>query len=88
MFVAGLLRIRYVLITLLLVGFTFFFLSFSFSFSFVFLPFSRTASMAHRGSQVRGLISAVATGLHHSHSNRGSEPHLWPTPQLMAMLDP
>jgi len=24
----------------------------------------------------------------HSHSNTGSEPHLQPTPQLMAMLDP
>ena len=27
---------------------------------------------------------AVATGLHHSHSNTRSEPHLQPTPQLMA----
>ena len=26
-------------------------------------------------------------GLHHSHSNAGSEPHLQPTRQLMAMPD-
>ena len=32
--------------------------------------------------------SATAAGLHHSHSNEGPEPGLWPTPQLMAMLDP
>ena len=36
----------------------------------------------------RGLIGAVATGLHHSHSNTGSESRLPPTPQLMAMPDP
>ena len=35
-----------------------------------------------------GLIGAVATGLHHSHSNVGSELHLQPTPQLAAKLDP
>uniref|UniRef100_A0A4X1VD89 COMM domain-containing protein 6 n=1 Tax=Sus scrofa TaxID=9823 RepID=A0A4X1VD89_PIG len=29
-----------------------------------------------------GRIGAVATGLHQSHSNGGSEPHLQPTPQL------
>ena len=28
------------------------------------------------GSQVRGRIRAAAAGLHHSHSNTGSEPHL------------
>ena len=43
--------------------------------------------MAYGGSQARGLIGAVASGLHHSHSNAGSEPHLQPTPQLTAMLD-
>ena len=32
-----------------------------------------------------GVQSQVA-GLHHSHSNVGSEPHLPPTPQLTAML--
>ena len=36
------------------------------------------------GSLARGRIGDVAAGLHHSHSNSGSEPCLWPTPQLMA----
>jgi len=40
------------------------------------------------GSQARGLVGATAAGLHHSHSNTRSEPHLRPTPQLMATLDP
>ena len=44
--------------------------------------------MAYAGSQARGLIGAVAAGLHHSHGNEGSEPCLPPTPQLVAMLDP
>ena len=35
--------------------------------------------MAYGGSQARGLIGAVATGLHQRHSNVGSEPHLQPT---------
>ena len=39
------------------------------------------------GSQARGWIGATDTGLHHSHSNSGSGPRLWPTPQLMAMPD-
>ena len=39
---------------------------------------------AYRGSQARSRIGAVASGLPHSHSNTGSEPHLWPTPQLTA----
>ena len=32
--------------------------------------------MAYGGSQVRSRIGAVAAGLHHSHSNLGSKPHL------------
>ena len=44
--------------------------------------------VAHGDSQPRGQIGAVATGLHQSHSNGGSELRLQPTPQLMAMLDP
>ena len=55
--------------------------------------------MAYGGSQARGLFRAVATGLHQSHSNEGSncvcdlhhshsnarsELHLRPTPQLRA----
>ena len=34
---------------------------------------------------VRGWIGAVAGSLHHNHSNVGSEPHLWPIPQITAM---
>ena len=49
---------------------------------------SRAALAAYGGSQARGLIRAVATGLRQSHSNAGSEPHLQPTPQLTAMPDP
>ena len=40
--------------------------------------FSRAAPMAYGGSQARGHIGAVATGLRHSRSNAGSE-HLRPT---------
>ena len=56
-----------------------------FLFCFVF---SRATPMAYGGFQARGLIRAVATGLYHSHSNVGPELHLWPTPQLTAMLNP
>ena len=53
------------------------------------LFFFRAAPMAAYGrSQVRGQIGAVTTGLHHSHSNVRSEPHLRPTPQLTETLDP
>ena len=44
--------------------------------------------MASGTSQARGQIGAAAAGLHHSHSNEGSELHLLYTPQLMEMLDP
>ena len=44
--------------------------------------------MAYGGSQVRGQARAMATDLHHSHSNTGSELSLRATPQLMAMPDP
>ena len=56
-------------------------------FSFLF-AFSRAATVAHGGSQARGLIGAVAAGPRQSHSNMGSEPYVQPTPQLMAMADP
>ena len=55
---------------------------------FVFLPFLGPLPVARGGSQARGLIVVVDAGLRQSHSNRGSEPRLQPTPQLMAMLDP
>ena len=49
---------------------------------------SRAAPMAYGSSQARGWIGAIAASLHHSHSNAGSGPCLWPTPQLMATPDP
>ena len=61
------------------------FLSFFF---FSFLPFSRAAPTAYGGSQARGRIGAVASGLRQSHNNAGSKPRLQPTPQLMATPDP
>ena len=42
--------------------------------------FSRAAPEACGGSQARGLIGAIATDLHHSHSNSRSELCLQPTP--------
>ena len=48
----------------------------------------RAALSSYGGYQTRGRIGAVAAGLHHSHSNAGSEPCLGPTPQLMAMPEP
>ena len=60
------------------------FLYVHFFLSFVF----RATPAAYRGSQARGQTVAVATALRHSHSNTRSEPHLRPTPQLTATLDP
>ena len=53
-------------------------------FYFLFCLFRDTPT-AYGGSQARGRIRAAAASLHHSHSNAGSEPHLQPTSQLMAM---
>ena len=58
----------------------FLFLSFSF--------FNRATPVACGGSQVRGWIGATAASLHHSYSNLESKPHLWPKPQLTAILNP
>ena len=58
-----------------------------FFFFFFFLLFLWAAPAAYGGSQARGPIGAVATGLRQSHSNAGSEPCLQPTPQLTAMPD-
>ena len=57
---------------------------------FVFFCLSRATPTAYGGSQARGRIGAVASGLRHSHShsNTRSEPSLQPTPQLTAMPDP
>ena len=56
--------------------------------------FSWAAPAAHGGSQARCRIGTVAAGLCHSHSNMAAsatsriKPHLQPTPQIMATLDP
>ena len=57
-------------------------------FFFCLFTFSWAAPVACGGSQARGLIGAVATGLRQSHSNAGSEPRLQPTPQLTETPDP
>ena len=59
-----------------------------FFFFFCLFAISLAALAAYGGSQARGLIGAVATGLHQSHSNARSEPSLQPTPQLMATPGP
>ena len=48
-------------------------LSLSLSFFFFFGLFG-VAPTAYGGSQARGLIGAIASGLRQSHSNAGSEP--------------
>ena len=74
-------------------SFSFFLPSFLFLSSFLpsflsfFLCLSPAAPVPCGSSQARVRIGATATGLHHNHSNAGSEPHLGPTPQLMATLD-
>ena len=42
----------------------------------------RATPVAHGSSQARGQNGAVAVGLHHSHHNTRSKPHLWPKLQL------
>ena len=60
----------------------------AFFFFFFFFGLFGATPAAYGGSQAKGLIGAVASNLHHSHSNAGSEPRLQPTPQLMAVPDP
>ena len=55
---------------------------------FHFILLFMATPTAYRDSQARGRIGATAAGLRYSHSNLGSEPHLWPTPQLTATPDP
>ena len=57
-------------------------------FFFGLFAISWAAPSAYGGSQARDPIGAVAAGLGKSHSNAGSRPHLQPTPQLTATLDP
>ena len=67
-------------------------LSFIYLFIYLFIIFVfclfRAAPAAHGGSQARGPLGAVASRLHHDHSNEESEPHLRPTPQPTATPDP
>ena len=65
----------------------FFFCLFVFFVFVFFFAISWAAPAAYGGSQARGRIGAVATGLHQTHSNAGSEPCLQPTPQLTATPD-
>ena len=58
-----------------------------FFFFFCLFAISWATPVAYGGSQARGPIGAVAASLCQSHSNAGSEPHLQPTPQLMATPD-
>ena len=48
-------------------------------FPLLFFFFLRATPKTYGGSEAWGQIPGVATSLHHSHSNRGSEPHLQPT---------
>ena len=55
---------------------------------FFFFCLYRAAPLAYGGSQARGWIGAIASGLHHSHNNTRSEPHLWPVSQQRQILNP
>ena len=46
---------------------------FIYLFIFCLFAYSRAPPTAYGGSQARGQIRAVVAGLHHSHSNMGSE---------------
>ena len=59
-----------------------------FFFLFCLFTISWAAPAAYGGSQARGGIGFVATGLHQSLSNVGSEPRLQPTLLLTATPDP
>ena len=55
---------------------------------FCLFAFPRATPVAYGSSQARGLIGAVDTGLHQSHSNVESKLCLQSTPQLTATPDP
>ena len=55
---------------------------------YLFVLLFRAVPAAYGGSKARGQIGAAGAGLHHSHSNAGSELHLQPTPRLLATPDP
>jgi len=62
-------------------------LSFMSFFVVVVAAISWAAPAAYGGSQARGRIGAVATGLRQSHSSRIQAASLQPTPQLTATPD-
>ena len=53
----------------------------------LFFCIFRATHREYGSSQARGRIGAAASGLHHRHSNTGSEPSLQTTVQLTEMLD-
>ena len=53
-------------------------------FKWTFSPSFRAAPRAYGSSRARGQMGSVAAGLRHGHSHIRPEPHLQPTPQLMA----
>ena len=77
--------IRYLIMLLCALDHNLFILVF---FIFYFLSFLGPHVRRTEVPRLGGLIGAIAAGLCQSHSNLGSEPHLQPTPQLTAMLDP
>jgi len=50
--------------------------------------FSMNQTLAYGSAQARDQIRATAASHSQSHSHAGSEPHLQPTPQFAATLDP
>ena len=57
------------------------------TFFFFLFFFFRATPVVYRKSWARGQRGAAASP-HHSQGNPGLEPHLWPTPELVATLDP
>ena len=53
---------------------------------FSFFPMA--PPVAYGNFQTKGQIRAAAVGLHHSHGNTISEPHLQPMLKLVATLGP
>ena len=83
----GLHFIFYLMLLLLLIFYFYLFIFLKRSFFVLFFVISWAAPAAYEGSQARGPIRAVATGLRQSHSNVRSEPRLRPTPQLTETPD-
>ena len=54
----------------------------------LFLFYFYATPVAYGSCQASSWIGVAAAGLHHSHSNARTKPHLWPMPQLAAMPDP